>query len=88
MTTKQRIVEVSWIDAVCESTELSIDDLPVLPRVKTFGILVGHVKGVVTIAAERLVNPRTGAVTYRSTTSIPTDTGMATRIRTVGYVDA
>lgn len=83
--TRTRIVEVTWTDAVCEHSEVTDTEFPVMPTVRSYGLLVARTPKGVIIAAEKLTNPQTGAVTYRATSAIPAE--FRPRVRTVGHID-
>lgn len=74
------IVEVWWIDAINQSDELSVHDLPSLIPVKTLGRLVQQNEEGVWVAQEVLGATRTDTqVRFRNTTAIPA--GMVKKVR-------
>lgn len=65
------IVAVTWFDAVCDTSERAAGEASDLPQVVTWGELLALNDKYVRVAGERLVDTKTGLVTYRSITTIP-----------------
>lgn len=61
-----KIVQVWWIDAVCDHDETKHGNWSDPPVVQTFGYLVEETPAVIRVAAEQLEDG-----TYRCVTSIP-----------------
>lgn len=72
------IYEATWTDAACESSEVTIRDLPKLQRARTYGELVAEDDDSVTLAAE-VLESETTETTYRCTTVIPKMWGLKLR---------
>lgn len=66
------IVEVHWMDASCQSDEVTIDDLPELIPVRTVGRLLKRSEEAIWVAAEWLAPDKiSNKDHFRSTTVIP-----------------
>lgn len=65
-----KVVEVTWIDAASDESELRVEEMSKPPRVRTVGVLVQEFPTYISVAAEELSHD-SAPKTYRSVTYIP-----------------